>query len=308
MPYDPRIMAGTMEQAQALAKTQALPAQAVAPAGSWTLPVVGMGNSASSFTGGAPAWSSGSYGYRKPASKGGHVHQGTDIYAQAGTGVVAPVNGVISSIGDGKVSGNYVKVRGDDGYEYYYAHLGSVHDGISRGMRVQAGAYLGGVGNSGNASGTSAHLHFEIRRNGKSVNPNEFYRTGRIQETTPLSAIAGLNTPDEVQAYIDEQVAFAQAQMQLDTAEGFDPSGWGQGQGQTEEERQLERVTKGQSMLGSVLNGMSNTLANGERTPMARMSSALDQGGIPGQGTAPSAVAQREAPIEQEEHKSEGVG
>jgi hypothetical protein len=220
---------------------------------------------------------------------------------------VAPVNGTVTSIGSGKISGNYVKVKGDDGYEYYYAHLDSTAGGISRGMRVQAGNYLGGVGNSGNAGGTSTHLHFEIRRGGKSVNPNEFYKTGRIQETTPMSSVAGLNTVDEMHAYNDEQVALAQKDMRIqaeaNATQGFDPSGWGQAPGRTPEEQRLARVTESQSMLGTVLNGMSNTLAGGTRTPVAKLSTALDQGGIPGSGTAPSAVTQRQSPARSEDQE-----
>ena len=145
------------------------------PTGAWVLPVVGMVNTPGRFVAGGPAqWSSGSFGYQKPASKGGHVHKGADIYADRGTGVVAPVNGTIKSVGESAIGGNYVKVQGDDGYEYYYAHLDSVHSGITTGMRVGAGAYLGGVGNTGNASGTSTHLHFEIRFQGVPQNPQGY--------------------------------------------------------------------------------------------------------------------------------------
>jgi hypothetical protein len=251
------------------------PIQAVGDLGSWTLPVVGMGNAPGKYQqGGAPQWSTGSFGYQKPQSKGGHVHKGVDIYADRGTGVVAPVAGVISSMGTGAVSGNYIKIKGDDGNEYYYAHLDSLHTNIARGQRVGQGAYLGGVGNTGNASGTSPHLHFEIRKGGKSVNPNGYLNGGQGQQTTSMSALPGLNTPEEVQAYIDEQIRAAQVLAQ--GAEGFDPAAWNQqAQQMSEEDMIREQTAKGQNILGSTLTAMSSSIGGGNRTPMQKGTTAL---------------------------------
>lgn len=243
----------------------------------WILPIIGMSARPGQYVeGGSPAWSQGSFHYQKPASKGGHIHQGIDIYANLGTSVVAPVAGVVQTIGDGRISGKYVKVLGDDGNLYYYAHLNSIGN-ISRGMRVNGGTVLGGVGNTGNASGTHPHLHFEVRRNGVSINPATFFQTGSSQSTTPLSAIPGLNTVEEVQAYLDEMYNAAVTQARMDLAEGFDPSTWGQEQAPSAEDQQLAQTRQGQTMLGNVLDGMSNILAGGTRQPLPRVqqSSAL---------------------------------
>jgi len=249
-----------------------------------------MTNKPGQFDGGAPQWSTGSYGYQKPASKGGHTHAGVDIYAQAGAQVIAPTNGYIKAVGTGNTSGNYVKVQGDDGREYYYAHLESIHPGISRGMRIAGGALLGGVGNTGNASGTSAHLHFEVRQGGKSINPNDLLSIGKTRDSTPMSAIAGLNTVDQLQAYIDEQVRAA-AFMNNQSPLGFDPANFDPANPITEEDLQRDQTQRGQAMLGETLNAMSSTLSGGGRTPMARVSSAMDavEGGKP----VPSAEQQR---------------
>lgn len=250
-----------------------------------------MANNPSQFQGTTPAWMTGSYGYRKPASKGGHIHKGVDIYAQQGTSVLAPVAGTIKAIGDGSISGKYVKVQGDDGNEYYYAHLNNVHGGISRGMRVNQGTVLGGVGNSGNASGGGHHLHFEVRRNGHSVSPNEFLQTGTIQDTTPLSAIPGLNTIAEVEAYADELFRAIQASANVDP---FDPSGWGQDPGPSEEDLKRDQTIKGQSILGATLDSMSQTLAGGPRSPLPRaQSTALDPNA---ETDVPTAEQQRAGP------------
>ena len=268
-----------------------VPEEATAGGNDWVLPVIGMSNQTGKFTGSTPQWSSGSYGYKKPASKGGHEHKGVDIYAQEGAAIVAPVNGTIKTIGKGGDGGNYVKIVGDDGYEYYFAHMQTTSPNLSQGMRVNAGGYLGGVGSSGNAGGTQAHLHFEVRKNGKSLSPNSFLSTGKIQNDVSLSSIPGLNSVEQVQAYIDEQMA---ASFNMQTAEeaGFDPTTWGGGVEPTEDDLARTQVQKGQSFLGSTLNSMSNALAGGGRTPMARMSSAMQA--TEGGDAVPTAAEQRQ--------------
>lgn len=256
----------------------------------WYLPVVGMIREPGKFSGGSPQWASGSFGTTKTAAKGGHIHQGVDIYANAGAEIISPVNGRVKSIGSGGDAGNFVKIQGDDGREYYFAHMESVHPGLSQGGRVNAGGFLGGVGNTGNASGTSTHLHFEVREGGKSVSPNEFLNAGTPRDTTPLSAIAGLSSVGELQAYIDEQVRAAQF-MQGQGPLGFDPSGFNAAQQISSEDAQLAQTRAGQTMLGQTLNAMSSTLSGGSRTPLARVSSAMDavEGGAP----VPTAADQR---------------
>ena len=63
--------------------------------------------------------------------------------------------------------GNYVCVRGSDGYDYYYCHLAS--RAVTEGQTVKAGDKLGIMGNTGYSFG--AHLHFEVRRGSEKINP-----------------------------------------------------------------------------------------------------------------------------------------
>jgi len=73
--------------------------------------------------------------------------------------------------------GNLIKIRHADGYETRYAHLKSFRRGIRKGKRVKKGQTIGYVGTTGRSTGP--HLHFELRKNGRAINPAK-----RVQLTT----------------------------------------------------------------------------------------------------------------------------
>jgi peptidoglycan LD-endopeptidase LytH len=92
---------------------------------------------------------------------GGFSHQGNDILAARGTPVVASVDGVVRHR-QGAVSGLAYYLDGDDGNEYFGAHL----DSFGASGRVTQGTVVGRVGNTGDAASTAPHLHFEIHPGG----------------------------------------------------------------------------------------------------------------------------------------------
>lgn len=86
-------------------------------------------------------------------------HKGTDIFAPAGTEVLAVDSGFARTDDDPK-GGNTVYLQGPDGTRYYYAHLQDYEGKFPR--QVAAGEVLGRVGSTGNARGKAPHVHFQI--------------------------------------------------------------------------------------------------------------------------------------------------
>lgn len=108
------------------------------------------------------------------------------------TPVVAVGDGVVEWISDpSSLSSVYLGIDHGNGWFTRYIHLDNdnegtddglfygIAEGITHGSHVTAGQLIGWVGDSGNAEGTSPHLHFELRQNpngghGTAVNPNEY--------------------------------------------------------------------------------------------------------------------------------------
>ena len=123
-----------------------------------------------------------------------HWHEGIDIMAPVGRELVATEPGTIFKVGTVGLGGLRLWLRGDSGTEYYYAHLSAVAPGIADDVRVAAGDVVGFVGDSGNASGGPAHLHFEIHPGGgAAVNPFPLIKTawGAAPIPTQAEALAG---------------------------------------------------------------------------------------------------------------------
>ncbi|WP_454196335.1 peptidoglycan DD-metalloendopeptidase family protein [Nocardia sp. Marseille-Q1738] len=102
--------------------------------------------------------------------RGGKHHGGLDMAAPAGTPIYAATGGTVVKAGNyGDGYGYQVRIRSADGTETIYAHQtpGSIR--VKAGDRIPAGTAIGAVGSTGNSTGP--HLHYEVRRNGRSIEP-----------------------------------------------------------------------------------------------------------------------------------------
>ncbi len=93
---------------------------------------------------------------------GGRLHEGQDIMAVKGTPIVSPTPAVVLRTGTGTTEGLYVYTANPGGETFVYMHLDKIGEGVTEGTVLETGSLIGYVGNTGNASGGAAHLHFEI--------------------------------------------------------------------------------------------------------------------------------------------------
>ena len=88
------------------------------------------------------------------------VHKGIDIFATKGTPVIAPTYGLVLFAGTNGIGGNSVVMLGPKWRFHYFAHLDRID--VHRFSWVSQNEAMGAVGNSGNAQGKPAHLHYTI--------------------------------------------------------------------------------------------------------------------------------------------------
>jgi murein DD-endopeptidase MepM/ murein hydrolase activator NlpD len=113
------------------------------------------------------------YGMRKdPFTDQRTFHGGIDIAAPVGTPVYASRKGKVIFSGWSGNYGRLVVIEHSLGYQTYYGHLQKIN--VSKGMDIATGKNIGLIGSSGKSTGP--HLHFEIRRSGKSKNPLQFLK------------------------------------------------------------------------------------------------------------------------------------
>jgi murein DD-endopeptidase MepM/ murein hydrolase activator NlpD len=115
------------------------------------------------------------FGYRVDpiTKKRSSFHKGMDIAAKTGTPVYAAEKGVIEKAGYFRNGyGNLIVVKHEDNLATYYAHLSEIL--VKRGQSINKGTFIGRVGSTGRSTGP--HLHFEVRKGGKAMNPEEFWK------------------------------------------------------------------------------------------------------------------------------------
>lgn len=97
---------------------------------------------------------------------GGRYHEGIDLFAERGTPVLAVADGVLYRIGYSGISGYRLWLRDAAGTAFFYAHLDGYAPAAREGASVTKGTVLGYNGDTGDAAGTSPHVHFEIHPGG----------------------------------------------------------------------------------------------------------------------------------------------
>ena len=103
-------------------------------------------------------------------TRGSGFHTGIDIGASTGTAINAASGGTVTHASYWGGYGNIVIISHGNGVETYYAHCSRMD--VSVGQTVSAGELIAAVGSTGNSSGP--HLHFEVRVNGVSQNPQNY--------------------------------------------------------------------------------------------------------------------------------------
>lgn len=131
------------------------------------------------------------YGYRiHPLYKISKFHSGMDFTGTIGTPVHATGNGVVESCTTDKGYGKYVVVNHGYNYKTVYAHLNKIN--VKKGQTVKRGDVIGEMGNTGQS--TAPHLHYEVRKNDRPVDPVNFYFNDLTPEEYDDFVTAASNT------------------------------------------------------------------------------------------------------------------
>ncbi len=113
------------------------------------------------------------YGYRvNPFTGRRQLHQGLDLGGKPGSRIMALADGIVTYSGKNGGYGNLVELEHPGGYRTRYAHNHA--NLVPLGARVSKGQTIATMGSTGRSTGT--HLHVEVRRNGRSLDPQLYIR------------------------------------------------------------------------------------------------------------------------------------
>ena len=105
-----------------------------------------------------------------PIKKIKKIHSGIDFIAKKGTPILATANGVIVLTTYTEAYGNHIIIEHSKSFQTIYAHLEIIL--VEEGEKIIGGNKIGIIGNTGKSLGT--HLHYEVIKNGKKVDPKDF--------------------------------------------------------------------------------------------------------------------------------------
>jgi len=112
------------------------------------------------------------FGYRSDPFSSAHAefHPGIDFKGRRGDAVKSTANGKVIFAGWFGGYGNCVRIKHSNDFETLYGHLSKIK--VKVGQKISVGDNIGLVGSTGHSTGN--HLHYEVRKNGKPVNPTKF--------------------------------------------------------------------------------------------------------------------------------------
>jgi murein DD-endopeptidase MepM/ murein hydrolase activator NlpD len=181
-----------------------------------------------------PVYGPSAYGDTFGAPRGdvsGGWHHGDDIFAPLGAPVLAVADGTVFSVGWNDIGGWRLWLRDRQGNEFYYAHLSAYTALAVNGRRVHAGDVLGFVGNTGDASTTPFHLHFEVHPVSLlflgydgAVNPTKYLDAWkRLEDIKIRAAVPFVSLPGAVTSNAPTPGAILLEANDISTANGLDP-------------------------------------------------------------------------------------
>ena len=157
-------------------------------------------------------------------------HHGDDIFGQLGEPLLAVADGTVFSVGWNDIGGYRLWLRDQAGNEFYYAHLSAYSPFAVNGNQVKAGTVLGFMGNTGDASTTPYHLHFEIHPVGLlylgydgAVNPTSYLTAWQRLQDVDFAQVAGWAPPISPTSAAPKPGAILLSQTDISTADGLDP-------------------------------------------------------------------------------------
>lgn len=111
------------------------------------------------------------YGWRThPVTGRRDFHRGLDISNGPNSPIYVTADGTIREVGYNRFYGRYIVVDHRFGYQTMYAHMNKAH--VERGQKVTRGDIIGAMGSTGRSTGS--HLHYEVRKYRKTVNPYHY--------------------------------------------------------------------------------------------------------------------------------------
>lgn len=122
-------------------------------------------------------------------------HMGIDFASPTGTPIYATGDGLISDAGSERGYGNLVKIDHGYGFETLYGHMSKIT--VKKGQKVKRGEIIGHVGNTGVSTGP--HLHYEVIKNKKPVNPIDFF----FNDLSPSEYLAMTKAASQVNQSFD---------------------------------------------------------------------------------------------------------